>query len=280
LLFFDALGALLCVAVDVGSNFSFWSRSSIRAPFGFERSEVLAGLGMSVGLCFMGFDLLSHGLTHLLENKGGHAAHHEHAHDQPTIQGVASSALLAIGATLVSALVLKNHARIGKVMRIGSSIPWLPTILTNPSHLMTLSCSLSLVLLGFILTLSHSHLYKTIDRILSFSLSIAMLVLGWHLGWKLGKMLMMSYSGPDPSEVLYELGSDPSIVGVEEARFWQVHYGLCQANLKIRVRNLDTVERLREKISSLVRNRLGGGYGVGSGGQRWEVSTQITLAKD
>ena len=31
---FDALGASLCVAVDVLSNFEVWGRSSIRHPFG------------------------------------------------------------------------------------------------------------------------------------------------------------------------------------------------------------------------------------------------------
>lgn len=34
LLFFDALGAFLCVAVDIGNNFEMWKRSSIRHPFG------------------------------------------------------------------------------------------------------------------------------------------------------------------------------------------------------------------------------------------------------
>lgn len=34
LLFFDAVGAILCVAVDVGGNFEVWKRSSIRYPFG------------------------------------------------------------------------------------------------------------------------------------------------------------------------------------------------------------------------------------------------------
>jgi hypothetical protein len=35
LIFFDALGAILCVAVDVLSNFDVWKRSSIRHPFGY-----------------------------------------------------------------------------------------------------------------------------------------------------------------------------------------------------------------------------------------------------
>ena len=34
LLFWDVFSAFLCVAVDVGSNFEVWKRSSIRYPFG------------------------------------------------------------------------------------------------------------------------------------------------------------------------------------------------------------------------------------------------------
>lgn len=35
LLLFDALGAILCVAVDVLGNFDVWKRASIRYPFGW-----------------------------------------------------------------------------------------------------------------------------------------------------------------------------------------------------------------------------------------------------
>lgn len=35
LILFDALGAMLCVSVDVLSNFEVWKRSSIRHPFGW-----------------------------------------------------------------------------------------------------------------------------------------------------------------------------------------------------------------------------------------------------
>lgn len=32
---FDALGASVCVVVDVLSNFEVWKRSSVRHPFGY-----------------------------------------------------------------------------------------------------------------------------------------------------------------------------------------------------------------------------------------------------
>ena len=87
----------------------------------------------------------------------------------------------------------------------------------------------------------------------------------------------MSYSGEGVSEVMYEVAKDPMIMQVEEARFWQVHYGLCMANLKLRVRGDDvSLQKLRERINFLIKNRLGGGYGKGSG-MKWEVTTQFTI---
>jgi hypothetical protein len=92
-------------------------------------------------------------------------------------------------------------------------------------------------------------------------------------------MLVMSYSGKGASEVMRELQKEPMIIQVEEARFWQVHYGLCMANLKLRVRGDEqALLKLRARITYLVRNRLGGGYGKGAG-VKWEVTTQFTIDK-
>ena len=56
------------------------------------------------------------------------------------------------------------------------------------------------------------------------------------------------------------------------------------ANLKIRVRGAEAgneinLQKLRERVTGLVKNRLGGGYGRGSMGVKWEVSTQFTSEK-
>jgi len=106
-----------------------------------------------------------------------------------------------------------------------------------------------------------------------------MCVLGFKFSYTQGLMLLMSHSGQGISDVMREIQCDPLVISIEEAKFWQVHYGLCIANLKIQVRggNDDALIRLRERISSLIRNKLGGGYGTGAAGQRWEVSTQMTV---
>lgn len=95
-------------------------------------------------------------------------------------------------------------------------------------------------------------------------------------------MLLMSYSNDsiDKSavgDVLQNISAEVGVTGVEEAKFWQVHYGLCMANLKIRVRGEDGLGRLRERVGILVRNRLGGAYGKGKGGVKWEVTVQFSV---
>jgi hypothetical protein len=100
-------------------------------------------------------------------------------------------------------------------------------------------------------------------------------------------MLLMSYK-PTPGkdntasssktavrDVIADISSDPSISTVEEARFWQVHYGLCMANLKLRYYNGggygDEMTRVRQRVTSLIRQRLGG---------KWEVSLQMAVERD
>jgi divalent metal cation (Fe/Co/Zn/Cd) transporter len=273
LILFDSLGALLCVSVDILGNFEVWKRSSIRHPFGLERAEVLAGFALSVLLLFMGLDLISHNLQHWLEVSEGHEPHHSHSHERASVGSVDIMAILAIGSTLISAIGLKNHARIGKAMRF-AYIESLPSVLSNPSHFLTLSCSALLLLLPLL----SIQLYVWLDRVLSITMAVSMCILGFRIGKTLGSMLLMSYSGRGVSDVMRDIEADPSVSAIDDARFWQVHYGLCMANLKLRVSGSEeNLVKLRDRVSSLIRNRLGGGYG--SGGQRWEVSLQFTIER-
>ncbi|KAI1997148.1 cation diffusion zinc membrane transporter Zrg17 [Ophidiomyces ophidiicola] len=270
LLLFDSLGAMLCVAVDVLGNFEVWKRSTVRHPFGLERAEVVAGFALSVLLFFMGGDLISHAMTHVLEESGPEA-HRSHSHERVSSGSIDITALLAIAATLISAIGLKNHARIGKAMRF-AYISSLPSVLSNPSHFLTLSCSFLLILLPLL----SITIYVWMDRAFALVVAISMCVLGIRLVTTLGSMLLMSYSGPGVSAVMQDIVSHPSVSGVEEAKFWQVHYGLCMANLKLRVIGTeDSLVKLRERITSMVKDRLGGGYGTGA--QKWEVSIQFNV---
>ncbi|GKU00317.1 cation efflux family protein family [Fusarium langsethiae] len=276
LVFFDAGSAAVCVMVDVLGNFEVWRRSSIRHPFGLERAEVLAGFAMSVFLLFGGFDLVSHTLKHFLESLGSHEAHHEHGHDSPdgSIDLVSAAAMVS---TLVSAYGLRNHARIAKLLRV-SYLAALPSVLSNPFHFLTLSFSAVIALLP-LLSIS---LYTWLDRLICAVIAFAMFALGMRLAVAQGLMLLMSYGGSDGnngvSAVLREIETEPSVVAIDDAQFWQVHYGLCMANIKLSVvKGYDemSISKLRQRISGLIQNRLGEGYGHG-GSIRWEVTLQMS----
>ncbi|KAK4619428.1 putative zinc transporter zrg17 [Fulvia fulva] len=279
LLLFDAAGATVCVVVDVMGNFEVWKRSSIKHPFGLERADVLAGFGMAVFIAFMGLDVISHGIQHMLENVGTHVAHSPHAHERVGTVHVDTASLLSIVSTMVSAVLLKNHARIGKAMRLELLAGW-GKILGNPSHFLTLSCSLLMLLLPFL----TEDTYGLLDKALSFIIAGLMIALGVRLATSLASMLLMSFRPPGKGALELVIddiaNADSSITNVDEARFWQVHYGLCMANLKMRYRgsrggygmNTDDMTRIRKKAESLIRERLNG--------WKWDVSVQLSVETD
>lgn len=292
LLFYDSLGALLCVLVEGCSNFDVWGRSSIRHPFGLQRIEVVAGFALSVLLIFFGFDLISHNAKHALEGIGSHVPHRAH-HHETGLSNVAASVdftvLLALLATLISAVGLQNHARIGRAMRFAAmdNLPFpLDNLLSNPSHFLTLSCSLAIL----VLPLLDLHTYEAVDKLLSLTTALSMLFLGIRLGKSVGAMLLMSYPGRDIDRALEAISSDPLVVKLDAARVWQAHHGVALANIRVRVAptsDESALVRLRERIVGLIRNKLSGGYGrVGTNGsvnnndgrsalQKWEVSVEI-----
>ncbi|KAK1053737.1 cation diffusion zinc membrane transporter Zrg17 [Friedmanniomyces endolithicus] len=279
LLLFDAAGATVCVAVDVMENFEVWKRSSIKHPFGLERADVLAGFGMAVFITFMGLDIISHGIQHSLENIGHHESHSPHSHERVAAGPVDISALLSITSTLVSAVLLRNHARIGRAMRLNLIAGW-GKILSNPSHFLTLSASCLLLIMPFL----NMSGYKYFDLSFSFVIALLMIAFGVRLGMSLASMLLMSYKPHARDkravrEVIDEIETDPGVSSVEEARFWQVHYGLCMANLKLRYRNGvgygDEMMRIRQRVTSLIRQRLGDVKGV-----VWEISVQMAVERD
>lgn len=309
LVFFDVGSAAVCVTVDVLGNFEVWRRSSIRHPFGLQRAEVLAGFAMSVFLVFGGFDLLSHNLKHVLETVGAHAPHHPHAGHAGTTRYVSpgtvdTASLAAVVSTLVSAYGLRNHGRIRRVMRV--PLPYLTSILpgagilANPFHFLTMCFSFLMLLLPLV----SIPYFVWLDRVICAAIAGSMFVLGTRLAIAQGLMLLMSYSGQADfsssssaaaaaekktdsliggssstvSAVVREIESEPQVARVDEAQFWQVHYGLAMANLKVcLVRGCDdgTLSQLRSRLTRVVQNRLGEGYGRG-GNLRWEVTVQMS----
>ena len=281
LLFYDALSSVLSTAVGVGRNFEVWTRSSLVHPFGLERSELVAGLAMSIVLLFMGLDCISHGLTHSLEGVGGHEAHHAHHEHEHAGggSGVNLPALVAILSTLIAATSMGAEGRVGRSVHSSSSA----SPLKNPPQLLILLLATILAvpsLLG--ITMSSA-----LDMTFAFLAAGAMITTGARLCYTIGRVLLMSYpsssSGGEVQGIVAELWEDAAVLEVQEAKVWQVHYGLCMANLRVSVRRREDVERVRGKIGELVRSRLAnaghqGAVGGGKSAVRWEVSSMISVA--
>jgi len=242
-----------------------------------ERLDVLAGFGLAVFIAFMGFDILSHGIEHTLERTGGHVPHH--VHEERKSSSITLAALSAIITTLVSAILLKNHARISRAMRVDFMAGW-GNILGNPSHFMTLSFSTILLFIS----LFHGNDNKWVDTILSGVIAIAMITLGARLGIALSSILLMSYSGPGGldgiTSLINEMEADPMISEIQEVKFWQIHYGLAMATLKLKYKSSaygDDVAAIRKRLTKLIQDRLGGGNG--SGRLKWEITTQLVIER-
>jgi Co/Zn/Cd efflux system component len=124
------------------------------------------------------------------------------------------------------------------------------------------------------------------DRLICAAIALSMFALGYRLAIAQSHMLLMSYSGGGSardntktvSAVVRDIELEPAITRVDDAQFWQVHYSLGMANLKVRVSkgaDDNTLSRLRSRVAALVQNRLGEGYGHGQN-LRWEVTLQTS----
>ncbi len=159
--------------------------------------------------------------------------------------------------------------------------------MSNPFHFLTLSFSGLLLLLPWF----SPRGFVWVDGAMCLAIAVSMLILGCRLAFAQGRMLLMSHSGRPPadhpkqagtdssvSDVVREIASEPNISRVEEAQFWQVHYGLCMASLKVCVvRGCDdsSLSQLRTRVARVIQSRLGEGYGRG-GSLRWEVTMQTS----
>lgn len=243
---------------------------------------MLAGFAMSVFLLFMGFDIISHTAEHLVEgfysdDGHGHAGSHEEhlLHARVSPGSVDLAALFALFSTLTSAVLLGNHARIGRAMRF-AYLSSLPSLLSNPSHLLTIICSVVLLLIPLL----SLPLSAWLDRALALSIAVSMIFIGVRLVKVLGSMLLMSYGGRGVQDAVHEIQSHQKVSEVLEARVWEVHHGLCMAIIKLVVqgeRGPEADTALRKWVQRIVRERLEGYYGSGRvAGRRWEISVALT----
>lgn len=274
LLFYDAMGATLCCLVDVLGNFSVWHQSSIRHPFGLERIEVLAGFALAVSLIFMGGDIMSHALQTIIQtlyaDADASSLHHHHGNHHESDDGDVSRmvvcVLCGIVVTVVSAVGLENHSRISRTMR--HHVNLFPLV-DNPSHFLTISFSVAVILLPTVLS-PHAVL---LDTVLTPLMAFGMCYVGWTLAKVLSGMLVMSHSGPDmTSNIQAELKADPAVSEIWDISFWQVQHQLWLASMKVSMTGSEEDEtRVRKSAEDAVRTIMEADYGA----DQWESTIDV-----
>ncbi|CAH2352018.1 hypothetical protein CLIB1423_05S03774 [[Candida] railenensis] len=256
LIFYDALGSLVIVFVDIMSNFEVWNSSSIQYPFGLGRLEVLVGFALSTSLIMVGLDLISHSVEEFVielavggeENVKDHSSHHIHGdHSTGTNSSITGNwfvyelvLFISICITIVSSNYILFYDRINNMIsnstRVGGDEPvndknskwkrrskinvgiiegvsttstendfvgfarvknYLNAISRNPTHILTLTYILYLMLAPFLPT--QLGLDIDIDLNESTTLVVALLLCynGWKLAKSLGGILLLSYPHSD-----------------------------------------------------------------------------------
>lgn len=180
LVFYDSLGSLIIVFVDIMSNFEVWNKSSIAYPFGLGRIEVLAGFALSASLVMVGCDLVSHFLEELvlllvvndtdIEHESElHLSHHIHAEDGADTNWAVYEIvlLLVIFTTLFTSRFVLAHDRIYQMIssseepsKVSSKINSLKKggILDNKSYPRTESTTLKLQRISNLLSKNPTRL--------------------------------------------------------------------------------------------------------------------------
>lgn len=167
----------------------------------------------------------------------------------------------------------------------------LPSVLSNPSHLLSLACS-AVLMLQSLLGLQSPRL----DSLLALSMATSMIAIAVRLVKALGSMLLMSYQGTGHiaavSGLIDEIARLPGVVEVAEARFWQAHHRLCLATIHLlldpRRPELGGLEaaQLRDRVTSLVLERLDNDHrgrprlrgDKAASATQWEVSVATATA--
>lgn len=231
LIFYDSLGCMVIILVDIVSNFNVWNSASLVYPFGLGRLEVLIGFALGASLVMVGFDLLSHifeeFIVYLFEmnQENTHSHHHVHSSEdsQPPIQDsfiYYSVLLLTVAITLITSnyilaaekinkLIKDTHGHSRNVSNIGildegiedirenkylEKFNKFTNIITkNPTYMLTLLYAAFLIISPWVAEYILEQLELDINEVASLTISLLFCLTGWKLVKALGEILLLSY---------------------------------------------------------------------------------------
>lgn len=218
LIFYDSLGTVLVVIVDIMSNFQVWNNSSIVYPFGLGRLEVLVGFGLSASLIMVGLDLLNHFVEEyivtLMATDVDHAlSHHIHGEQGYTNWFIYEFMLIvSIVITLISSNFIlvsdkvrvvdsdirskkgspsnETTSRISKKNMFEIFHKYVYAWAKNPTHLITISYAAYLLLYPLISKFTGTDDLNDLASLIAASL---LCYSGWRLVTALGGILLCAY---------------------------------------------------------------------------------------
>ncbi|KAI5959338.1 ZRG17 [Candida theae] len=227
LVFYDSLGSLFIVLVDVMSNFEVWNNSSLAYPFGLERIEVLVSFALSASLLMLSFDLFSHFFEEFILSLISHDEHSDHEHVSHHVHeghGNLAKNLLPYEAilviTLVVSLISSNfilaYDRINEMLNksesstakndvapisnpveqntLASRMLRLLDVWRNyPTHMITVTYASFLVILPLIPETFVKDLAYDVNKCATILVAFLLFYNGWNLVKSLGVILLCSF---------------------------------------------------------------------------------------
>lgn len=200
LIFYDSLGSLTVIFVDIMSNFDVWSKSSMKFPFGLGRIEVLFGFALSVSLIFVGCDLISHFVEEFMVSFFDHEAGHDHSsgHNHHNTSSSHSAdislplyeffVLLTVITTLISSNFIVNKESVNSMITNFSFLK--NTIVNNPTHFITLLFSGYLFIYPFVSSFDSDF---KINQVSTLFISVLICYIGWKIVRFLGCIILLTY---------------------------------------------------------------------------------------
>lgn len=305
LVFYDSLGSLLIVFVDTMSNFEVWNKSSIAYPFGLGRLEVLVAFALSTSLVMVGFDLFSHFIEEFIvlwaapENHTDHEHLSHHVHAEPgSNEGNWAAYMGILVVTMVVSLISSNYIltydRINEMINNQESNAYANTLYPNssnrgneksissqrqkwmqiievwkknPTHLITLTYTLFLIISPLVPQSLTSDLAIDINEFATITVAVLLCYNGWKLVKLLGGILLCSFPYSDYDYNVIRASITDQILlkdffkqtyKIEKFFITKFNYKLFVVGMNIEMKgaNSDEEVRMRFEVNRIIRKEL------------------------
>lgn len=275
LVFYDALGLVLVVGVDVMLNFDVWNLLLLAYPFGLGRLEVLVGFALSSLLVMVGFDLVSHFIEGAiiemlgLDQPHDHLGHH--VHDNGVVTNWVGYELLLV-ATVVVTVLTTFFVRTTRIISDDVLNPEQDSLVhswpehfrrwtRNPTHIITLSYCAYLMIGPLVGPVADIH------ELVSLCVALMLCNTGWRLVKRLGLILLCAFPTTTYSYDKMKSSLTQEIVELDFFKHqWQVvnlfitkfNYDTVVVGMKIDMKGATSDDdlRVRFEVNRIVKRKL------------------------